>query len=77
MPREEALRWRPSRSPTDRRLVRQVSWLPDRPLSGPFPDARPIPRSLTSSGIVPNASPVTVAGAARDFHPLPMNRTKR
>ena len=28
-------------------------------------------RSLASSGLPPEASPVTVAGAARDFHPLP------
>src|SRR2546425_3186953 len=29
-------------------------------------------RSLASSGFVPGASPVTVAGAVRDSHPLPL-----
>ena len=39
---------------------------------GAFPDARPSRRrSTAASGILPGASPVTVAGAARESHPLP------
>src|SRR5262249_56705206 len=52
-------------------VVRQVSWLPDRPPSGSFPHARPVSRSLASRGLPPEASPVTVAGGARGFFPPP------
>ena len=59
-------------SPSEKRSVRQVSWLPDPPPSGSFPDAQPVSRSTRVQWIAPEASPVTVAGAARDFHPLPL-----
>src|SRR5262245_65755008 len=59
-------------APSEKRVVRQVSWLPDPPPSGSFPDAQPVSRSLASSGLPPEASPVTVAGAARGFHPPPL-----
>src|SRR5262245_59291831 len=59
-------------APSEKRVVRQVSWLPDPPPSGSFPNAQPVFRSLAFSGLPPEASPVTVAGAARDFHPLPL-----
>src|SRR5262245_6107533 len=61
-----------SRAPSEKRVVRQVSWLPDPQPSGSFPNAQPVCRSLAFSGLPPEASPVTVAGAARDFHPLPL-----
>src|SRR5712692_3715545 len=55
----------------EKRSVGPVSWLPDLSPSGSFPNAQPISRSETFSGLLPGASPVTVAGAARDLHPLP------
>ncbi len=71
VPRLGKSKARPSPSPVgEKRSVRQVSWLPDLSPSGSFPDARPL-RSHASSGFSPGASPVTVAGAARDLHPLP------
>jgi len=71
VPRLGKSKARPSPSPVgEKRSVRQVSWLPDLSPSGSFPDARPF-RSHASSGFSPGASPVTVAGAARDLHPLP------
>jgi hypothetical protein len=54
--------------------ARPVSWLTDRPPSGSFPNARPrFGINLTFSGCLPEASPFTVAGAARDFSPASLD----
>ena len=62
--------------------ARPVSWLTDRPPSGSFPNARPHSGSTGVQWMLPEASPLTVAGAARDSHPLPstsavLKRAKR